>query len=487
MDYFGCCGVRRFRDTLSPVRCCNDRRMTAVTRHKFNDKNDKNRVFQSVTESSSPAANAAPHEAFSNKYRYYVLALLTLGYVFNFVDRQVMTILIEPIKMEFGATDTQMGLLSGLAFALFYATLGIPVARLADRWSRRNVLAISMTTWSAVTALCATATGFWHLLLLRVGVGIGEAGGTPPSQSLLADYFPPEKRAFAQGVLATAPNIGILVGLFGGAIIAEAYGWRSVFLVFGIPGVLLAILIQTTVREPLKVSEPADQAQAGLFSALGNIFRLPSFVHIMVGVGFTGIAGYGLGVWSPSFLVRVHDMSLVDAGLYLGLIGVFGGGLGTISSGLLADRLARRNKRWQLWLPAIGIFLALPTQLAFLLWPAEHRLVMGTIDVPFALIFMALSAVFASFWIAPSYAAVQNLVPQYWRTQASALMLLAINLLGMGLGPLLVGLLSDSFSQFGSESVRYGLAIGVSLSLFGGLAYLRGSGLYEQALRDQAK
>jgi len=479
--------VRRFRDTLSTVLRCNDRRMTAVTRHKFNTKNDKNRVFQSVTESSSPAANAAPHEAFSNKYRYYVLALLTLGYVFNFVDRQVMTILIEPIKMEFGATDTQMGLLSGLAFALFYATLGIPVARLADRWSRKNVLAISMTTWSAVTALCATATGFWHLLLLRVGVGIGEAGGTPPSQSLLADYFPPEKRAFAQGVLATAPNIGILVGLFGGAVIAEAYGWRSVFLVFGIPGVLLAILIQTTVREPLKVREPAEQAQAGLFSALGNIFRLPSFVHIMAGVGFTGIAGYGLGVWSPSFLVRVHDMSLVDAGLYLGLIGVFGGGLGTISSGLLADRLARRNKRWQLWLPAIGIFLALPTQLAFLLWPAEHRLVMGTIDVPFALIFMALSAVFASFWIAPSYAAVQNLVPQYWRTQASALMLLAINLLGMGLGPLLVGLLSDSLSQFGSESVRYGLAIGVSLSLFGGFAYIRGSVLYEQALRDQAE
>ena len=199
---------------------------------------------------------AAPHEAFSSRYRYYVLALLTLGYVFNFVDRQVMTILIEPIKTEFGATDTQMGLLSGLAFAMFYATLGIPVARLADRWSRRNVLAISMTTWSSVTALCATATGFWHLLLLRIGVGIGEAGGTPPSQSLLADYFPPEKRAFAQGILATAPNIGILVGLFGGAVIAEAYGWRSVFLVFGIPGVLLAILIQLTVREPLKVSVP---------------------------------------------------------------------------------------------------------------------------------------------------------------------------------------------------------------------------------------
>lgn len=438
-----------------------------------------------MTDTSVHQATAAPHEAYTNRYRYYVLALLTLGYVFNFVDRQVMTILIEPIKMEFGASDTQMGLLSGLAFALFYATLGIPVARLADRWSRRNVLAISMTTWSAVTALCATATGFWHLLLLRIGVGIGEAGGTPPSQSLLADYFPPEKRAFAQGILATAPNIGILVGLFGGALIAEAYGWRSVFLVFGIPGVLLAILIQLTIKEPLKVTASASEEGAGLFSTLGNIFRLPSFAHIMVGVGFTGIAGYGLGVWSPSFLVRVHNISLVDAGLYLGLIGVFGGGLGTISSGLLVDRLARRDKRWQLWLPAIGIFLALPTQLAFLLWPAEHRLVMGDVDVPFALVFMALSAVFASFWIAPSYAAVQNLVPQYWRTQASALMLLAINLLGMGLGPLLVGMLSDLLSQFGDSSVRYGLSIGVSLSLVGGIAYLRGSTLYARAVENK--
>lgn len=438
-----------------------------------------------MTDTSVHQATAAPHEAYTNRYRYYVLALLTLGYVFNFVDRQVMTILIEPIKMEFGASDTQMGLLSGLAFALFYATLGIPVARLADRWSRRNVLAISMTTWSAVTALCATATGFWHLLLLRIGVGIGEAGGTPPSQSLLADYFPPEKRAFAQGILATAPNIGILVGLFGGALIAEAYGWRSVFLVFGIPGVLLAILIQLTIKEPLKVTASASEEGAGLFSTLGNIFRLPSFAHIMVGVGFTGIAGYGLGVWSPSFLVRVHNMSLVDAGLYLGLIGVFGGGLGTISSGLLVDRLARRDKRWQLWLPAIGIFLALPTQLAFLLWPAEHRLVMGDVDVPFALVFMALSAVFASFWIAPSYAAVQNLVPQYWRTQASALMLLAINLLGMGLGPLLVGMLSDLLSQFGDSSLRYGLSIGVSLSLVGGIAYLRGSTLYARAVENK--
>ena len=160
-----------------------------------------------------------------------------------------MTILLEPIKAEFNATDTEMGLLSGLAFALFYAILGIPVARLADRWSRRNVLAISMATWSAVTALCATAGSFAHLAVLRVGVGIGEAGGTPPSQALITDYFPPERRALAQGVLAAAPNLGILVGLFGGALLAEALGWRMVFLVFGIPGVLLALLLFFTVKE----------------------------------------------------------------------------------------------------------------------------------------------------------------------------------------------------------------------------------------------
>ena len=427
--------------------------------------------------------SAAPHEQFSNRYRYYVLALLTLGYVFNFVDRQVMTILIEPIKAEFGATDTQMGVLSGLAFALFYATLGLPVARLADRWSRTKVLSISMTTWSAVTALCATATGFWHLALLRVGVGIGEAGGTPPSQSLLADYFAPERRAFAQGILATAPNIGILVGLFGGALIAEAFGWRTVFLVFGIPGVVLALLIYLTVREPEKVARP--EQDLNLWVALKGILALPSFKMITLGVGFTGISGYGLGVWSPSFLVRVHDMSLVDAGLYLGLIGVFGGGLGTISSGLMVDALAKRDKRWQMWVPMIGIFLSLPTQLAFLLWPVEHRLIVGGADLPFALIFMGLSAIFASFWIAPSYAAVQNLVPQYWRTQASAMMLLAINLLGMGLGPLLVGVFSDMFIATGNESVRYGLAVVVSLSLVGAIAYALGAKPYASAITSK--
>lgn len=421
-------------------------------------------------------------QQFTPRYRNYVLFILTCGYVLNFVDRQVMTILLEPIKAEFGASDTQMGLISGLAFALFYATLGVPVARLADRWSRRNVLAISMATWSAVTAACGTAGSFWQLALLRVGVGIGEAGGTPPSQSLLTDYFPKERRAFAQGVLATAPNIGVLVGLFGGALIAEAFGWRTVFFVFGVPGVGLALLLFFTVKEPIKVKPQGLEADRSMMSAVSGIVRLPSFFLIALGVGFAAIPGYGLGVWSPSFLVRVHGMSLVDAGLWLGIIGLSGGTVGTIVSGVLADRLTLRDNRWQLWIPAVGLMVALPLQALFLLWPASAVFTIAGKTAPVALVFMGLSSVFACFWIAPSYAAVQNLVPSHWRTQASALLLLVFNLLGLGLGPLLVGMLSDGLASFGAASVRWALLASLSMGYVAITCYWFGAAKYRSAV-----
>lgn len=421
-------------------------------------------------------------QQFTPRYRNYVLFILTCGYVLNFVDRQIMTILLEPIKAEFGASDTQMGLISGLAFALFYATLGVPVARLADRWSRRNVLAISMATWSAVTAACGTAGSFWQLALLRVGVGIGEAGGTPPSQSLLTDYFPKERRALAQGVLATAPNIGVLVGLFGGALIAEAFGWRTVFFVFGVPGVGLALLLFFTVKEPIKVKPQGLEADRSMMSAVSGIVRLPSFFLIALGVGFAAIPGYGLGVWSPSFLVRVHGMSLVDAGLWLGIIGLSGGTVGTIVSGVLADRLALRDNRWQLWIPAVGLMVALPLQALFLLWPASAVFTIAGKTAPVALVFMGLSSVFACFWIAPSYAAVQNLVPSHWRTQASALLLLVFNLLGLGLGPLLVGMLSDELASFGAASVRWALLSSLSMGYVAITCYWFGAAKYRSAV-----
>jgi len=423
------------------------------------------------------------HTQFTRGYRWYALFILTLGYIFNFIDRQVMTILLEPIKAEFGATDTQMCLLTGLAFALFYATLGVPMARLADRWSRRNVLALSMTVWSAMTALCATATSFGQLALYRIAVGVGEAGGTPPSQSLLADYFPPEQRSLAQGVLASGTNIGVLVGLFGGALLAEAFGWRSVFWIFGIPGVLLAVLIRTTIREPHR--EPILEVEDdSLWEAIRRIAALPAFPAIALGVGMTAVSGYGLGVWSPSFMIRVHGLTLLDAGLYLGLIGVFGGILGTLLSAVLVDRFAQQDARWQLRLPMIGVVISIPTQALFLLWPAEQVWMLGDKVFPVALVFMFFSAIFASFWIAPSYAAVQNLVPAHWRTQAAALLLFILNLLGMGLGPLAVGWLSDVYADLGVQSIRYALLSSLAFCALGAVAFARASTPYASAVSN---
>jgi len=429
-------------------------------------------------------SNPQPHEAFKPAYRSYVLVLITIAYVFSFVDRQVMTILIEPIKHEFGASDTQMGFLSGLAFALFYATLGLPVARLADRWSRTKVLSLALTTWSGMTALCATATGFWHLALLRFGVGIGEAGGTPPAQSLLADYFPPERRAFAQGVFATGPNFGVLIGLFGGAILAQAYGWRSVFVIFGLPGIAVALLLYLTVREPARVATSTETDDSSLWRAVVGMARLPSFMFIALGVGFSGIAGYGLGAWLPSFLVRVHQVSLVEAGFYLGMIGVVGGSLGTILSGILVDRLSQRDPRWQLRVPALGLAAGLPFLLLFLLWPESDVITLGERQIPFALPFMLVSSVFGSFWIAPAYAAVQNLVPQHWRTQAAALLLFVFNLLGLGLGPLVVGMLSDSLSHLGEESIRYAMVASLATMVIGVQLFWSGSTPYARHLQS---
>lgn len=426
----------------------------------------------------------------SNAYSYYVLALLTLGYIFNFVDRQVMTILVEPIKQEFGATDTQMGFLSGFAFAVFYATLGVPVARLADKWSRRNVLAISMTVWSAVTALCGLAGNFWQLAVLRIGVGVGEAGGTPPSQSLISDYFPIHKRSLALGIYSAAPNIGILVGLFGGAVIAEAYGWRTVFIAFGLPGLVLAPLLFLTVREPKRAApvESLNAEKDSLWETVKAICAIRAFPYIAVAVGFTAISGYGMGTWLPSFLIRVHDQSIVDAGLYLGLIGAVFGGLGAVFGGLFCDRLAARDSRWQLRLPALGILIALPLQCAFLLWPEDQTVAMLGRDIPVPIFLMSVASLFAGFWVGPTYAAVQNLVPVRWRAQASALLLLGFNLIGMGCGPLLVGVLSDGLQgSYGDHAIRYALLISLFTALVGAALYWRGSTFYGQAMATADK
>jgi MFS family permease len=416
---------------------------------------------------------------YSTKYRAYVLFILWLTYILNFVDRQLVTILLEPIKLEFGASDTAMGFLSGFAFALFYASLGVPVARLADRWSRRNVIAISIGLWSGMTALCGLAGSFWQLALARVGVGIGEAGGTPPSHSLIADYFPADQRATALSIHATATQFGILIGMLGGAIVAAQYGWRMAFIVFGIPGVFIGLLIALTVKEPAREGPPSEN---NMLADIKHIWALPGFSLIALAGATTALAAYGLGTWSPSFLMRTHGLSLVETGLLLGGAGAISGIVGAVTGGILCDKLSKRDKRWQLWLPAGGAFATAPLMLGFLLWPESQQFTVAGYTVPVAIIFTLLGGVAAAFWIGPTYAAIQTLSPGNMRAQAAAIFLFLFNLIGMGLGPLVIGILSDAMMPvFGVDSLRYAMSFSLVLVLLGGVLFLRAAPRYASA------
>ncbi|MGB0691436.1 MAG: spinster family MFS transporter [Pseudomonadales bacterium] len=422
---------------------------------------------------------------YSRGYRNFVLGVLVVSYVFSFIDRQLMTILLEPIKNEFGASDTAMGFLSGFAFALFYAVLGLPVARLADRWSRRNVLAISMVIWSAMTAFCGMAATFWQLALLRVGVGVGEAGGTPPSHSLIASYFPPRERSTAMGIYGSGSQIGVLVGMLGGAIIADQMGWRVVFLIFGLPGVLIGMLVFFIVKEPAKPVVPDDRS---MWQDLMSLWRIPAFAILSFATGFTALAGYGMGTWFPSFLIRVHGLSLTEAGLILGVVGTLGALIGAVSGGILCDKLASRDARWQLRLPAVGAGLSVIFLGLFILWPESQFWQLGDFKVPYAVVFLFLGGIVSSFWIGPTYAAVQTLTAEHLRSQASALLLLLLNLIGLGLGPLVVGVLSDLLiADFGHESVRYAMVISLSTVIIGSILYWLGGEQYRVALSRQGQ
>ncbi len=418
----------------------------------------------------------------SRPYRYFVLGVLLLAYVFAFIDRQLMSILLEPIKAEFGASDTAMGFLTGLAFALFYATLGVPVARLADNWSRRNVLAISMVVWSAATALCGLAASFWQLALYRVGVGIGEAGGTPPSHSLIASYFPADERATAMGIYGTGSQIGILIGLFGGAVIAAEMGWRWAFILFGVPGVLIGALVAVLIKEPPRLAPPK---RSKLSADIARLWRIPSFAPIAFATSLTSIAGFGMGTWFPSFLLRVHGLSLTEAGLLLGLAGTTGALIGAVSGGVLCDRLIKKDLAWQLKLPAAGAGLSAIFLGIFLVYPEGHNVMVGELRVPVASAFQFLGAVVSALWIGPAFSAVQTLTPVHLRSQASALLLLLLNLIGFGIGPVLVGFLSDQLTPlFGAQAIRYAMLITLVTVVFGSYLFWRGGAQYRGAFRS---
>ena len=396
----------------------------------------------------------AASEFASTAYRYYVLALLIAVGVCSWVDRFIFSILLQPIKLEYGFSDTQLGLLGGLAFGLFYASVGLPVAWLADRYNRRNIITIAIAVWSAMTALGSLATGFATLFLARVGVGLGEAGGSPPSQSLVADYFPPERRAFAMGVLFMYIPLGFLVGGLVGGWVTEWFGWRTALLVVGLPGLLLAVLVRFTLREPPRgLSEQHQRAAAPppSFGATVRFFLSRSALrHLPLAGAIHGVGAWGASVWLPSYFERVHGMSRGEIGTWLALIFGICGTLGTFIGGRIADRLVARtgDARWYAWFSAIVLVAGMPVGVLTYLWPTPHM----------ALLFLCVPTFLGHMFLGPVTGTIQSLAGVRRRAMAAAFYLFLANLVSMGCGPLIIGAISDAFgATLGNDALRWSI------------------------------
>jgi predicted MFS family arabinose efflux permease len=419
--------------------------------------------------SAAGAAGAGAGAAASPGYARYVLGLLFVVYVFNFVDRQILSILLEPIKRDLQVSDTAMGFLTGWTFAVFYTFAGIPIARFADRGARRSVIAAGAALWSAMTAVSGLAQSFAQLALARVGVGVGEAACSPPAHSLLSDYFPPERRATALAIYASGIHFGTAFGYLAGGWINEAFGWRTAFFVVGLPGILAAVLVRLTVREPVRGR--SEGLESGEVPPTGEVFRflwsLASFRHLSFASALTAFAGYGVAIWTPAFLARVHGMGTGEIGLWLGLIAGIAGASGAYLGGLLVDRLRARDPRHGLWIPALAAIAGLPFVFLLLFWPDPYQ----------ALLLSIPSTLLGAMWLGPVFALTQSLVRVRMRAVASAILLFVINLIGLGLGPQTVGMLNDLLHpRFGAGAVRYSLgAVVLVTSLWASVHFALGA------------
>jgi MFS family permease len=377
-----------------------------------------------------------------------LLAILLLAYILNFLDRQILGILAQPIKADLHLTDSQFGAIGGLAFALLYSVLGIPLALIADRTSRSLVVTAALAVWSGFTALCGLAQGFTQLFLFRLGVGVGEAGGVAPSYALIADHFPPERRGRALAIYSLGVPIGLGAGTLIGAYLAALLGWRAAFLVMGIVGVALAPVMLLLVRDPTRAAR--SRADGTSPARLGEVFpllaRKPSFWLLAFASSCSSLAGYGLALWTPSVLMRSFGLHLVTTGQFLASLLLTGGVAGVFAGGWLADRFGKSDRRWYARLPALAWLITAPSfALAFLC----HNLILV-----WSLLLVANGL--NILWLGPVTNAVQHLAPQRMRASASASFLLINNLIGLGVGPLLIGVVSDHLKgRYGVESLRY--------------------------------
>ncbi len=407
------------------------------------------------------AAQVAEPMQQKSGYKYAVLAMLIVAYIFNFVDRQILGILASSIKGELGLSDTDIGKLGGLAFAVFYTGLGIPVAIIADRWSRTWIMTGALTLWSGFTAACGLATGFGSLFLFRMGVGIGEAGGVAPAYSLISDYFPKAQRARALAVYSFGIPVGSAAGLLFGGLIAQKVSWRAAFIAVGLAGLVLAPLFRMVVREPARTApKPAAEGLGKTFSAL---LSKPSFWLLAFGAASSSVCGYGIAFWLPSFCDRSLHLDLAQRSYFLSAITFFGGVAGIWSGGWLADRLGNKSVAAYPTIPAVAFLLAMPLSFAAL----------NTESLVTAFFCFLIPQALNLVWLGPILTAVQHLVLPAMRSTASAAFLLVNNLLGIAGGIYYFGKVADVLKpSYGTESLRYALYSGLAFYLLGSLLFL---------------
>ena len=393
--------------------------------------------------------------------RAFVLAMLLIVYTFNFLDRLVMSILATPIKAELHLTDAQLGMLGGLAFAILYSILAIPFAWLADGTKRNWVISASLLVWSGFTALCGMTAGFGALFLCRLGVGVGEAGGVAPSYALISDIFPPRQRARALAIYSLGIPLGAGLGILFGGAVASAVDWRTAFIAVGLAGVIFMPIFALTVREPVR--SVTAQARVGFADVVAMLVTKPGFWLLAFGAAFSSMIGYGLAFWLPSLLQRSFGMTLLSASHFYGALLLIGGIPGILLGGWTADRAGLTGKTGYARIPGIAFLVSVPLFAAGIL-SHSSALAFALFLVPQALSYM---------WLAPVLTAVQHLVPSPVRATASACFLLINNLIGLGLGALTIGKLSDLLKPgFGDEALRMGMLAGLTCYLVAGLLML---------------
>jgi MFS family permease len=414
----------------------------------------------------------------SNAYRNYVVWLLFVVYVFNYVDRQILSIVLEPIKQEFDLHDWQLGMLSGLAFAAFYSTLGIPIARLADTRNRVNIITASIVVWSAFTVFSGMARNFWHLLIARIGVGVGEAGCSPSAYSIISDYVEPKKRATALSIYSMGVYGGSALGFLVGGLVAHEYGWRAAFYTVGLPGLIVAVILKLTVREPPRgFSDPGTVVHAEpppFKEVMLNLWAKKSFRHLSIAAGLHAFVSYGLSSFYSPFFMRTHGMSLGDVGAWLSLVVAIGGLSGTYLGGAWCDRYYARTQdpRWYVWIPAITLLIVVPFAQLVYGWDNKYGALLLLIP------YIALAAAY----LGPSIASTHRLVGLRERALASAFLLLILNFIGLGLGPMFTGGLSDIFKEYLlsqgvaekqalADGLRWSIRVTVMMNLWSALHY----------------